>query len=565
VSIRRAATAATVLIGTAVPLLAVSVTAAAAPGVTGSLCNPPADTVGPVVTQVTFGQPTIDLNTGSRAQTVTVTASDTSGSGDPSGVAAVSLFIRGNGFGASPKLTLTSGTPASGDWTGQFVVSKYAHPGTYSIDEIEVSDAAGNEQTYPGYGNTPESPNALSLHPADDPTFTVTGTPAKRPHKHSGKLSSFTFTPTDVNTKSSTENVRVVATFTGPAPQRVTAQFYSRHRTKKVRSAYLNVRLHLHQKWTGSLLVPRWLGKQVVEANLFVSYGRGYSPSGRGYNADQLHHLHFPTKLTIVSGIDTTPPTLMSLSLSPDPIDSTNGAEEVTVTATATDARSGVRSVYVSGGIRHGANGSALGDYPFGALGVGYISSEDFRVRLKKTANGDWVGTTKVRRCVPSGTYKLSVSTEDVAGNGHYYPTNALAKAGITSTVDVTSKHGDRADPYIYSAATYGADSNLFLDFSEGVKNVSTSTLTIFALSPKSSRYTTTVNVADIVCANGKVVVDCSGSGDLVTSAKITVPDLEPGKKYVVYANLNQVTSQLTDVNGNAMQWNDAQTEVIGA
>lgn len=41
----------------------------------------------------------------------------------------------------------------------------------------------------------------------------------------------------------------------------------------------------------------------------------------------------------------------------------------------------------------------------------------------------------------------------------------------------------------------------------------------------------------------------------LVTSAKLTVADLKPGAQYIVYANLNQVTAQLTDGNRNPMDW----------
>ena len=67
-------------------------------------------------------------------QTVTATASDTSGSGAPSGVSEVYLFIRGNRFFEPVKLKLASGTPTSGHWTARFTVSKYAHPGKYSID-----------------------------------------------------------------------------------------------------------------------------------------------------------------------------------------------------------------------------------------------------------------------------------------------------------------------------------------------------------------------------------------------------------------------------------------------
>lgn len=558
----RPAIAATVLIGCALPLAAETAATAASPGASTahSLCAPPADTVGPVVTQVTFGRPTIDLDSGSRVQSVTVTASDSSGNGDPSGVVRVELDVRGNRFASSPKLVLTSGTPVSGEWTGQFVVSKYAHAGTYSIDYLLALDAAGNRQEYSGYGKVAQGPNALSLHPADDPSFTVTGTPAKRPPlKPAGNLSDFSFSPSSVNTTSSTRSVRVTARFTGATPDRVYVVFYSAKRSKHTRSVYLPARLHNHHgDWVGTVVVPQWIGKQVVAPSLSVEYGRGYRPHSRRYNAHRLHQLHFASKLAVVSGVDTTKPSLKSVAFTPSSIDSTTGTETVTVTAKATDTGSGVRAIDVFGGIRHGINGVASGAYPLGAAGIGYLSSDNFHARLTKTANGDWVGTTRVRQCVPSGTYKLNVSLRDGADNSRFYSTKQLAKAGITSTVDVTSKHGDIEAPYVYSAATYGAESRVFLNFSEGVANVSTSTLAVYPLSPSSSRFTTPATVTAITCANGTDTVDCSGSGSggLVTSAALTVSDLKPGKDYAIYANLDQVTPQLIDGNGNAVDWN---------
>jgi hypothetical protein len=563
VIIRRAATAATVLIGTAVPFLAVSGTAAAAPGVSGSLCSPPADTIAPVVSQVTFGHPTVDLNTGSRVQTVTVTASDTSGSGDPSGVARV--FVRGSNFG-TPKLKLASGTPASGDWTGRFVVSKYAHPGTYSISEIDVFDAAGNEQDYPGSGGTPESPNALSLHPADDPTFTVTGTPATPPRKQPGTLTAFSFSPTSVDTKASAHHVQVVARFTGAEPSHVSVRFSDDPDAGNVRPLYLwaVLRRH-HKKWSGSVRVPRWIDTRDMRANLFVSYGPDYHPQVRNVGPKRLHRLHIPNKLHIVSSVDLRPPTLTSLSVSPSSIDSTAGAEQVTVTATATDARSGVRSIQVSGTIRHGANGVAAGSYPH--AGIGFLSSDGFAVRLKKTPSGKWVGVTKIKKCVPSGTYKLTATLEDVATNGRDYSRKGLAKkalatAGITSKVHVTSEHGDAVAPYVYSAASDVANNQLDLDFSEGVVNVDTSTLTVYPLTPKSSRFTSPATIDSITCHHDTSTVACDGSAGLVTTAKLSL-DLHAGTTYAVYANLNQVTTQLTDGNGNPMAWKNSAT-VIG-
>lgn len=572
----RIALTASLLAGCVAPLVpAATASAAASPGAPSapssgrtprSLCAPPADTVGPTASKVSFGRASIDLDSGSRVQTVTVDVADTSGDGAPSGVAGVGIFIRGNGFGASPKLKLASGTAASGEWTGTFEVSKYAHPGTYSINDLEVTDAAGNTQDYAGYSKTPDSPNALSLHPADDPTFAVTGTPATHPRDKPGAtLSAFTLTPTQVDTTSTSRVVHVVARFSGGvAPSKVAANFDSTPQSRHVHEVFLHGVLTFHDgRWRGAIRVPRWLGEQKLGASLFAVYGSVSRVRYRSYDTDTLALKHFPSTVAVHSGVDRTPPNLTHVSISPHPIDSTTGPEKVTVTARVTDTGSGVRSVEIGSGIRNGLNGTASGSYPFAGAGIGYTSSQNFNVRLKKNAQGLWVGSTIVRQCVPSGTYKLTAQLSDVAGNEKFYSTKQLAAAHLTSTVKVTSKHGDVEAPYVYSAATYGADRELFLNFSEGVANVSTSTLTVFALTPESTRYQSPTTIASIVCSNGTDTIPCSGTSGLVTSAVLTVPDMTAGDKYTVYANLDQVVPQLTDGNRNPLDWNYAAAEVL--
>ena len=94
--------------------------------------------------RVTFGRASIDLDSGSRTQSVSVTTQDTSGNGAASGVAHVRIEIAGDHFFTAPRLTLASGTSTSGTWHGTFAVSKYAHPGTYRIQYLTVTDADGN-------------------------------------------------------------------------------------------------------------------------------------------------------------------------------------------------------------------------------------------------------------------------------------------------------------------------------------------------------------------------------------------------------------------------------------
>lgn len=556
------------------PLVAPGATAATpSPGPRGpaggsaghSLCAPPADTVAPVVTRVSFGRGALDLDTGTLRQTVRVSAADTSGHGTASGIARVSVSIRGNRYYDDVRPALASGTRADGVWIGHFTVSEYAHPGTYRIDELTVTDRAGNAQTYPGYSTVPDSPSALGLHPSDNPTFAVTGTPAPPPARQpAGTLRSFDLGSSRVDTTTSVRRVRVTAQFTGAPPRRIYVEFIS-VRQPKTRPVFLRAVLHRQVGgWSGALRVPRWLGRQVVQPYLVADFGSGFRPATRSYSPFTLAHRHFPATLSVVSGVDTTDPALHSVTFSPSAIDSTTGAQRVTVTAQAADTGSGVRAIEVSGGIRHGVNGVAesTAAYPLAAAGIGYLSSDDFTVRLRKTATGEWSGTTTVRQCVPSGTYRLTANLVDVAGNYRYYSTRQLAARHITSRVSVTSKHGDVAAPYVYSEATFAARNQLFLNFSEGVANVNTTTLSVYPLSPRDSRFTSPATVSQLECDHGKTTVACSGANGLVTAVALTVPDLTPGVIYDVYANQDRSAPQLVDVNGNPMDWNSRAAEV---
>lgn len=528
-----------------------------------SLCAPPADTVGPTVSKITFGRSSIDVGSSSRTQTVRVTAADTSGNGDPSGVGRIMLEVQGNGSYNSVRPQLTSGTPASGVWTGRFTLSKYGRPGTYSVAYVLENDKAGNQQSYPGYGGVPETPNALSLHPDDNPKFTLTGTPATPPpSKPAGTLRSFSFTPTSVNTTSATKLVHVTAHFAGAGPTHVSVDFSTDKRAGGRFAFAHGVLGHHPGVWSGTVRVPRWIGKATMRPYLYASWPHGYRPSARNWAPDDLAARNFPTKLVVVSGIDADKPTVSSLTLSPRPVDSTSGPVTVAVTAKVHDVGSGVHFVDVNGSIQNGVNGVAAGAYPFASAGIGYASSSYFSARLHPNLAGKWVGTATIRQCVPSGTYKLSVNLADAAGNYRNYSTRQLATANLLGTLNITSRHGDVAAPYVYSAATYGAESLLLVNFSEGVAHVDTTTLTVYPMAPASSRYSKPADVTSIVCANGKQPVDCSGSAGLVTSAKLVVPSLETGKQYQVFADQNQVVPQLVDGNRNPMDWNYPQAQV---
>jgi hypothetical protein len=543
----RVAIAATFLIGCAVPLAAAPGVAASAPAVSrasSKLCAPPADTVAPAVTRVTFGRKSIDLDSGSRVQTIRATASDTSGHGAASGVARVNVVIESGGYARSLDLRLTSGTATSGHWTRKFAVSRYVSNERFWIEDLTAYDAAGNHHYYPSSRRFLDSPSALSLNPADNPKFTVTG--KTQPYENAGRLTSFTLSRTKVNPTRSVQRIRAGATFAGNEPKSLKLLVGTVPRNRPdVHDLDLTIAMERHHgAWSGVVRVPPGIGSQVLRPVIQSTFGARTDPTEGGYDWHQLHDLGFPSKITVVSRRDTTAPHITSLDVVRHPM-SEDGAMRVTLTAKATDTGSGVHQIGLAGHISGGVNGAPTGDYYLN--GYGYLSHYYFLAELKKTTGNTWVGDLTFRPCLPSGTYRLRISVADFGDNF----------STIRRTVDVTTKHGDTFAPWI-TTFTYGTTTpTLRLDFTEGVANVNTSTLTLYRLSPRETRYQTPTKITAITCTHGAKPVACDGSdpNGLVESATLTVPDFDSsyGTGYELWANQHQVTPQLVDGNGNPM------------
>ena len=101
-------------------------------------------------------------------------------------------------------------------------------------------------------------------------------------------------------------------------------------------------------------------------------------------------------------------------------------------------------------------------------------------------------------------------------------------------------------------------DDTVALSFDQGMKHVTTSDLSVFDATPSPTRYAESLPISSITCAGDSGPVDCSGDSGLVTSATLTVPGLQSGTTYEVWANQYAVTPQLIDASGNAMPWNFA-------
>jgi hypothetical protein len=573
---------AVVAVAAATPLVASAPAGAATPSVS-RLCAPPADTVPPQLTNLTFSAQTVDLTNGPRRITVTADATD-NGTGLASGVREIEVALAGPHSETATILHLVSGTPADGTWKGTVGFSAGSQDGTWSVDQLIVIDAQGNDQSYENGTKALQAPTDLRLHPDWDSSLTVTGgttsnpPPPGKPGVKPGKLTAFRLTPKSVNTTHSSKTVKVTAAFSGRRPTRVdllllkagdggigfdlskttgvkipsAESTYARVASGKTAAAafffkLVALRRTSHGHWAGHVKIGKWVGHIVAQPTLLAVFGKAVKPRFKEYTADRLQALHFSHSLKIVSGVDTTKPTLTGLRVTPSSVDTTSGAQLVTVTAKATDKQSGV--ALVQGEIE--------------APG-GYEVSGSRRVRMTRHGNV-WTGQATIRKCVPSGTWKVLVAVVDHAENVTVYSSKELVAAGLPGTLSVTSHPGDSNPPSVRNATASGAGHMITLDFSEGVKNVTDSTLDVYALAPKSARFQAPLAISHIACSDGTGPVACSGTGGLVTSAVLTVPDVTAGQNYEVWANQDSVTSQLTDGAGNPLDWSFQVANVTGS
>jgi hypothetical protein len=538
----------------------------ATPAVAASLCAPPADTVPPQISSLTFSRDTVDLNSGSRKVTFTAHATDTSGDGSASGVRRIVIYSgeRNDREFATTRLTLASGTTDDGMWTGTLTIPKVGRPGTWTIEDVEAADSAGNSEFYSNGGRYAQSPTDLRVQAGWDTSITVTGTVAPPPKGTAGTLTGLAFSRTTIDTTQAARTVHVTATFSAPHPKLVRLFFFKtsgRGRQYEVDAALTH---STGSRWAGHFRVPRWVGNGKVRPQLTAVFGNKVTPHVRQFGSAKLRALHLPAVLQIVSGVDKTKPMLKTLAFSPASVDTTSGLQTVTVTATATDTHSGVSQVNANLFINNGSGGSVAGFYPY--PGLGFDQSGGVNVSLKPSGD-KWIGTLKFRECVPGGKWHASVFVADRAENASYYSSKKLIAAGLPGTLSVTSTPGDVDPPAVRDATASGSDHTITLDFTEGVKNVNTSTLSVFAAKPASTRYQSVATMSLKSCSNGTTTVDCSGigAGGLVTSAILNVPALVGGAEYFVYANLGAVTTQLTDGAGNPLPWYFGAADVTGS
>lgn len=520
------------------------VAAAAATSAPASLCGPPADTVPPQVTALSFSKSTVGLNSSSRTVTITAHATDSSGDGVASGVKHVLVY----GFTGSSAIALkrTDGTAADGTWTGSLTVSKYGEPGTRTLNFVRVVDGAKNQTEYFNRDSA-TGPTAVQLQ-SDWPTsIVITGTPAKRPPRPAaGKLASFSFSPLTVNTKTTTKMLHVKARVNGRQPKRIEVSFNAP--THRRHLSYLVLTKHSGPAWTAQVRINRGIGTRTYQPTLSLDFGSGLRPVGRAYTPEQLASKFFHHSLHVISTrYVKSLATMTGLTISPTSVDTTRGAQQVKVKATLVDAKANIEGAYVVFDSVDPDN-----EVPVSAT-------------LTHTTDHNWVGTATFPECVASGRWDAGIYVE--LPNRAVAHAPKLGKAGLPDHIQVTSTPGDIEAPSVTHSSAWSADNTITLEFSEGVKKVTSSDLSVYAIGSGGHNYQSSEPITAIECAGSSGPVDCSGTTGLVTEAILAVPSLSghAGDEYTVWANQDSVTSQLTDAAGNPMSWTYRAADAVTA
>jgi hypothetical protein len=540
-----------------------------------NLCGHPADTLPPQISSLTFSSQTVDTTHGATSVTLTADATDTANGGAASGVKQIdAYFVGAHGTYVPVKFSLASGTTVDGVWTGVATFTKKDWPGIYKLRDVSINDAAANYQDYSGYGTTAASPNAISLQTGWDSQLTLSGPTPTKPKVHTvpaGQLSAFVLSHSAVNTTNATKRVDVTARFKGHQPREVFVDFIRPPQPgKSGRFLDLHARMRpADHSWHGHFTVPRWVGNVKPQGSVDAFFGRGFRPQYRNYNNVQLKARGFASALAITSTLDNTPPRLTKFSFTPNAVNTTTGRQTVAITASATDAVSGVRQVEVSFyknsnlGIEFSAGSNEAGATAargFGGLGD-FEDGGNVNVRLTRTG-AQWTGTATFRECVPVGKWHVSAQLFDNADNGSYFSGKKLTTLGFPNTLQVAAARQYVFDPVVTAATAAGASHQITLDFDHGVENLTASNLTAYAMSPAGTRYQTPLPITMIKCSNGSAFIDCSGSGGLVSSAVLKVPATLGHQNYEVWADLDATTSQITDAGGLPVSWQYAIAQV---
>ncbi len=301
------------------------------------------DTTPPVLTSLSIDPNPVDVTSGPQTVTLTMNVTD-----DLSGVNIVQGALQSPTTGQYLYFYayLAAGDNLNGTWIGSVTVPQYSEAGDWSVSYISLQDTDTNTQYLYNY----------DLQNLGFPTtFTVISQPDTTPPQ----LTSFSFTPSAVNTSAAdqiiTFNLGLTDDLSGVNFGCGFYCYYTVYLTSPSGKQWQGlVNYYVTQVsgtplsgvWQGQITMPRYSEPGNWQVN-FMTLEDNANNFSYLYTSN-LQAMGFPTTIAVTSNpSDTTPPKISSLSFGPNFIDTTMGSQPVTVTLGLSDNLSGVNYGWV--------------------------------------------------------------------------------------------------------------------------------------------------------------------------------------------------------------------------
>ena len=378
------------------------------------LCNEGiGDTTAPSLTRLELSPASV--NTTGEAQTVTVTLGV---SDSQSGVAGAQVSLSGPAY-YSTVAHLTGGSRLKGEWQAQVTLPHNAPKGTYMMS-VGVADNIGNRHTY--------SPGELASQSFPD-SIEQTGQPATQDTQPPQVLG-VSASPENVSTCASSQTVTVVAhesdetgvasmtaTLTGPGGQKYSAagSLVNDGGTAK------------NGRWSAVVGLPRYAQQGDWNISIQSSDTLGNSAF---LSAGQLSADGYTSRVEQTCAGDTTPPFAKAITLTPEALNTSSGAQNVVVAVDASDDLSGVASLSatLSSGSQHHEAAATL--------------------TTGNSLEGTWTATIQIPQWSHQGVWQLSIHTADQVGNEAQLTPTELGEKHLPSSIEQTGEE-DSTPPVI--------------------------------------------------------------------------------------------------------------------
>ena len=213
--------------------------------------------------------------------------------------------------------------------------------------------------------------------------------------------------------------------------------------------------------WQATLTIPEFSESgQWTVTSITVPDAAG---NELGLNTSQLTTLGFPTTLGVISNPDTTPPTLMGITLNPSSIDVTSSSQQVTLTLNLADSPAGV--VF--------PGGNQLGfafrlTSPSGNQNQ-WLATTQFTLVSGTPQSGTWQATLTIPQYSEVGRWTVGeLLLQDAANNSENFDETTLAALGFSPSLQVSDNSPDTTPPTLTNLTF----SPRFLDTSSGSQTV---------------------------------------------------------------------------------------------